>query len=151
MVNSQIPLLTGQPSVDVELLQNNALSIPGWSVEGGIWEFTMLWTSINNEWKFTSNAASPSLGTPCTYTVYGKQPLNSVTVVKRLTVTAANSLTVVHYLWLTLRCLSLGQEVTRHSIWRAQRSVMPWVAIQKKKNWLEFRLEKTACTACLTL
>ena len=36
MVNSQIPLLTGQPSVDVELLQNNALSIPGWSVEGGI-------------------------------------------------------------------------------------------------------------------
>ena len=24
MVNSQIPLLTGQPSVDVELLQNNA-------------------------------------------------------------------------------------------------------------------------------
>ena len=36
MVNSQIPLLTGQPSVDVELLKNNALSTPGWSVEGGI-------------------------------------------------------------------------------------------------------------------
>ena len=36
IVNSQIPLLTGQPSVDVELLQNNALSTPGWSVEGGI-------------------------------------------------------------------------------------------------------------------
>ena len=36
MVNSQIPLLTGEPSVVVELLQNNALSIPGWSVEGGI-------------------------------------------------------------------------------------------------------------------
>ena len=33
MVNSQIPLLTGQPSVDIELLQNNALSIPGWSVK----------------------------------------------------------------------------------------------------------------------
>ena len=36
MVNSQIPLLTGQPSVDAELFQNNVLSIPGWSVEGGI-------------------------------------------------------------------------------------------------------------------
>ena len=49
MVNYQIPLLTGQPSVDVELLQNNALSTPGWSVEGGILEFTMLQTSFNNE------------------------------------------------------------------------------------------------------
>ena len=36
MVNSQIPLLTGHSSVDVELLQKSALSIPGYSVEGGI-------------------------------------------------------------------------------------------------------------------
>ena len=36
MVNYQVPLLTGQPSVDVELLQKNALSTQGWSVEGGI-------------------------------------------------------------------------------------------------------------------
>ena len=35
MVNSQIPLLTGQPSVDIELLQNNVLSTPvsgGWNL-----------------------------------------------------------------------------------------------------------------------
>ena len=37
MVNSQIPLLTGQPSVDIELLQNNALSTQGWSVLSGGW------------------------------------------------------------------------------------------------------------------
>ena len=40
----------------LDLLQNNATSTQGRLVGSGIWEFTMLRTSINTEWKLTVNS-----------------------------------------------------------------------------------------------